>query len=70
MSDFPIGFFTGLFLGFIITPVSVLMYADIGAGHIRAAEAVCELANSTLVSLDRTTATCANRAEIPYESKR
>lgn len=59
--------FIGFFLGFISTPLAVYENADMEIERIRAAEEVCIQANSELVSLDRSIATCKNRAEIPYE---
>ena len=57
----------GFLFGGVAPSILVLNYADTPVTRIRAAEAVCRDANSELVSLDRSTATCANRAEIPYE---
>lgn len=67
MRDFFAVYAFGLILGFITAPVAVMEYVDLPMSHVRAAEAVCIQANSELVSLDRRTATCKNRAEIPYE---
>ena len=67
MKEWFVVYLVGLLLGFVTTPITVTAYADLSVSNIRAAEAVCIQANSELVSLDRRTATCKNRAEIPYE---
>lgn len=72
MKDF-FGFsFLGLVMGLIAAcfiGMAALQKVDLPRAHIDAAMAICEQANSTLVSADHFIATCANRAEIPYEVK-
>jgi hypothetical protein len=63
------GFATGLILALLCLSYT-FDTKDFPAENMRAAEAICVEINSTLVSADYTEATCANRAEIPYEVKK
>ena len=62
------GFFIGCLLGIILF-FSLLEHVDISAENINKAQQACIAANSTLVSTDHFTVTCANLAKIPYQER-
>lgn len=61
-----IGFLVGAIFGALFVVGPTYVYSEMPMVSIALAESACERANSTLVSLDRMTTTCANLAMIPY----
>jgi hypothetical protein len=70
MKDFlnaaTVGFGIGIVLG-VLMFVMLLFHVDIPVTRIKAAEAVCVAANSTIRSVDYYEVTCENNAVIPYQ---